>query len=381
MLIGLKLGIIGGGQLGGMLLRHAVDLGIEVWVLDSNPKCAAVNYTNHFVLGSPTNFDDVVAFGSNVDVVTIELEAVNTDALAALQAMGKTVAPGAALVHMIQDKYRQKAYLHQHGFPVVTGSWVAGKEQIEAMQQKLPFCFKLATSGYDGRGVFMVRTEQDWNELPDVAGFIEPVVDIEQEIAVIVARNANGEVVTYDPVLLAMDQQKQVLDYLVCPANITNDFKQKAAELGVAIANTIELQGLLAIELFITTDGSLIINELSPRPHNSGHHTIEATVTSQFEQHLRAVCNLPLGNTALRCNAITVNVFDEGFSQQDWQKQFATMLAMPDTHLHWYGKETGKLGRKLGHVTVCGSDKEAVAAKALTIKKLIRADESSYNNG
>lgn len=365
-----SIGILGGGQLGAMLIRHAVDFGLRIAVLDADENASTAGFTSAFTKGSPLSYEDVMSFGKQCDILTIEMEAVNTQALTDLMAMGKEVYPAPQLIATIQNKYHQKAFLQSLQLPVSPGILIEHKEDLHHHIDKLPACLKLCSGGYDGKGVMMLRNNDDIKNAFDAPSVLEELVDIEAELSVIVARNKNGEVRCYDPVMMVFDKVRNLIDYQLCPAPFDEVLLNEAKKYAEKIAQAVELVGILAVELFVTKDGQLVVNELAPRPHNSGHHSIEACVTSQYEQMLRAILNLPLGDTSITGHSLMMNIIEpdkKGISKEDLSK----VLAIGGAHLHWYGKAGGRPGRKMGHITIVGKHEEDVKEKATKIRKIL----------
>ncbi|RYD55499.1 MAG: 5-(carboxyamino)imidazole ribonucleotide synthase [Sphingobacteriales bacterium] len=369
----IKLGILGGGQLGSMLIRSAIDFGLNVSVMDKDPNATCARYTSSFTNGSLLDYDAVVNFGKDKDIVTIEIEAVNVDALEALEKQGVKVYPSPAIIRMVQDKYEQKKALMQFGVPVMPGVLINNKEELNSYKEKLPACLKLCRDGYDGRGVMILKSEQDIAGAFDKPSVLEDLASIKYEIAVIVSRNTKGEVSTFDPVMMIFDNERNILDYQLCPANISKEQEKKAREMAAKIGEGLGLVGILAVEMFVTTDDKIVINELAPRPHNSGHHSIEGCVTSQYEQHIRAMLGLPLGDTSYTQPSVMVNLLEPHLSKkEDFEEAIQTSVSISGSHLHWYGKKGGSEGRKMGHVTILGSTIEDAENKAQKIRQLLK---------
>lgn len=369
----IHIGVLGGGQLGGMLIRHAEDFGLYIHVLDSNPEATCARFTNNFVLGDTLNYDDVVNFGKGLDIITIEKEAVNTDALNYLREQGVKVYPSPEIISTVQDKYKQKEFLQQHEIPVAEGILIEGKDELSKYKDRLPACLKMCRDGYDGKGVMMLRKEEDFENAFDVPSVLEELVEIRKELAVIVARNEKGDVTCYDPVEMVFNKELNLLDYQLAPAEISDKHAAQARDLATKTAKALNLVGILAVEMFLTTDDKVIVNELAPRPHNSGHHTIEACVTSQYEQLLRAILNMPLGDTTAHKKSVMINILEpaEGKKEQ-LQQTFNAALSTKDAHLHWYGKKNSKEGRKVGHITVNGDSIGEAVSKAEEIRNAIK---------
>lgn len=364
-----KIGILGGGQLGAMLLRSAIDFGLDIAVMDKDPEAACSHYTGSFQVGDLRDYDRVIEFGKDLDIITIEIEAVNAEALAELESRGVKVFPSPAIISMVQDKYKQKQFLEQHGLPVAPGQLVQNKAELKDKIKSWPVCLKLCREGYDGRGVMMLRSEADLESAFDAPCVIEEYVEIGLELSVIVARNEAGETRHFEPVAMMFDKRNNVLDYQLCPAPVSEAISAEACALARRVAEAAGLVGIMAVEMFVTPDNRVIVNELAPRPHNSGHHSIEACATSQFEQHLRAILNLPLGDTATLFSSAMVNLLGNPVLQ-DGVAGLRPLLEMDNVHLHWYGKQF-RTGRKLGHATVKGASVEEVSLKADIIRNYL----------
>ncbi|UPK72118.1 5-(carboxyamino)imidazole ribonucleotide synthase [Chitinophaga filiformis] len=371
MLENLKIGILGGGQLGGMLIRHAIDLGLSISVMDKDANAPCARYTSSFFQGSPTSYEDVLAFGKDLDVITIEMEAVNIDALRELEKQGKKVFPAPDTIKVIQDKYTQKQFLLSHNIPVVPGEAIEDRNDLYKHENKLPGCLKKRRNGYDGYGVMVLKTSADIAAAFDEPSVLEELVDIKNEISVIVARNEQGDVKCYDAVMMVFSGEKFVLDFQEAPAQLEEGILKEATILAEKIADALKLVGILAVEMFVTKDNKVLVNELAPRPHNSGHHTIEASNTSQYEQLLRAILGLPLGDTSLHCPSLMINILETAALISNRQEKLQSLLAVEGAHLHWYGKKGNRIGRKIGHITITGSTMEGVISKAATIRKIL----------
>jgi 5-(carboxyamino)imidazole ribonucleotide synthase len=371
----IKLGILGGGQLGAMLIRSAIDFGLKVSVLDMQEEAPAARFTNAFSVGDPMCYETVLAFGRTVDVLTIEKEAVNVEALQQLALEGIQVHPSPSVIGLIQDKWVQKKALEAAGIPVVPGILVLNREALYNHMHRLPGCLKLCTQGYDGKGVMMIRTEADIATAFDAPSVLEDLVAVKQELSVIIARNATGAVACYDPVMMIFDKERFVLDFQVCPAGVAPQIGIDACDIAMKVAEAVKLEGILAVEMFVTEEGQLLVNELAPRPHNSGHHTIEACATSQYEQHLRAILGLPLGDTRTLLPSVMINILEPAAQYRDVRKHaLHNILGSSETHLHWYGKSSGQEGRKMGHITITDHTIEAALGKAAKIHHLMKHD-------
>lgn len=365
----IKIGVLGGGQLGGMLIRHAIDFGIYIKVLDSSPDATCARYTNNFVLGDTLDYDAVMAFGKGQDIITIEKEAVNVDALDELAKEGVKIYPSPNVIRIVQDKYSQKEFLQQYDIPVSPGTLVKDKKELQKHKDRLPAVLKLCRDGYDGKGVMILRTKADMDKAFDAPCVLEDLVAIRKELAVIVSRNAHGEVMCYDPVEMVFNKELNLLDYQLAPAEITDRNAAQAKDLAIRIAEALELTGIMAVEMFLTIDDEILVNELAPRPHNSGHHTIEACVTSQYEQLLRALLDMSPGDTTAHKKSVMINILEPAEGKKDQlDRIFKAALGTKDAHLHWYGKKNSKEGRKVGHITVNGDSISEAVSKAEAIR-------------
>jgi len=373
MLQDLKIGILGGGQLGAILLRYAIDFGLDVSVMDKDPDAPCSRHTSSFTIGDPANFEDVVRFGSQLNIITIEKEAVNTRALKHLRENGVKVYPSPETIEMIQDKYAQKLFLKENDIPVVPGNFARSRKDLEKYIDKFPVCLKKCANGYDGKGVMILKTPTDLLRAFDEPCVVEELIEIKHEISVIVSRNEHGTIECYDPVLMIFNKERLILDFQMCPANIDIDMAMQACNVAIKTAEALKLVGILAVEMFIATDGKLYVNELAPRPHNSGHHTIEAHATSQFEQQIRVILGLPMGTTKLNKASVMINILEPAaYRKNTINEALKTILCTSDVHLHWYGKSSGKEGRKMGHVTIVETNIENALSKAVMIRHLLK---------
>lgn len=373
MINNIHLGVLGGGQLGTMLVRSAIDFGIKVSVMDKNPDAPCSRYTSSFFCGDPMSYNDVMEFGKGVDIITIEKEAVNTTALRHLQKQGVKVYPSPDIIDIIQDKFLQKNFLTSIHIPVAKGYPVLNRKDLENHFDKLPGCLKKCRNGYDGNGVMIIHSPKDIENAFDEPSVLEELIDIKNEISVIVSRNESGTIECYDPVMMIFDQERFILDFQLCPANISKNIAVEACNIAMKIAEELELVGILAVEMFITQDEKLLVNELAPRPHNSGHHTIETCTTSQYEQQLRAVLGLPLGKTKLTSTSAMVNIIEPAaIKKSSMEQALRTLIGMTDVHLHWYGKNEHRVGRKIGHVTITEDNIESALAKAVMVRHILK---------
>lgn len=367
-----KLGILGGGQLGRMLIQSGIDFNIAFSILDpdAHAPCSALSEFHH---GKLTDFDAVMKFGSDCDVITIEIENVNTKALKALVSQGKKVYPQPEVIELIQDKRIQKKFYSDHNIPTAEFVLTENAADVKKHKDFLPAVNKLGREGYDGRGVQILRSETDLSKAFDSPGLLEKLIDFEKEISVIVARNERGDVKTFAPVEMVFHPVQNLVEYLFAPATITSAISKEADDIARKIITELNMVGLLAVEMFVTKDGKVLVNEIAPRPHNSGHQTIEANVTSQYEQHLRAILNLPLGDTSLLLPSAMVNLLGEpGFEGLAKYQGFDEVIALPGVHVHLYGKKITKPYRKMGHVTIVDEDVVRLKKKANFVKETLK---------
>lgn len=369
----LQLGILGGGQLGRMLIQEAINFNVNIQVLDPDKNAPCRNLCNHFQCGSLTDFDTVYAFGRNLDLVTIEIEKVNVDALEKLEEEGIMVYPQSRIIRLIQDKGLQKQFFKQNNIPTAPFQLISSKDNLFNTTMPLPFIQKLRKDGYDGRGVKKLLDEVDLETAFDAPSLIEEWIDFEKELAIIVSRNERGEVATFPCVEMEFNPQANLVEFLISPSTLPFEIQQRAEMLARKIAEDLQIIGLLAVELFLTKDGQLLVNELAPRPHNSGHQSIEGNFTSQFAQHLRAIFNLSPGNTAIRSNAVMVNLLGEaGHEGLAHYKGVEEILAMEGVYLHLYGKKYTKPFRKMGHICVINEDREVAIETARKVQQTIK---------
>ena len=372
-----KVGILGGGQLGKMLLYNTRKFDIYTCVLDPNPEAPCKIACNEFFVGNLMDFDTVFEFGKKVDTLTIEIENVNVDALSALEKEGVKVYPSAETLATIQNKAKQKLFYVDHGLPTADFKRYAYidelKRAIKHNVQPLPFVWKSAQFGYDGKGVKIVRTVTDLCELPNVECIAETLVPFKKELAVTVARTPDGEVKAYPVVEMEFHPEANQVEYILCPARISENITKKAELVALRTAAAFHHVGLLAVELFLTENNEILINEVAPRPHNSGHQTIEASYTSQFEQHLRAVLNLPLGETENKVSGVMVNLVGaEGYQGLVVYENIEKILKLNGVTPHIYGKKETRPFRKMGHVTIVHPEINEARAIAQQVKETVK---------
>lgn len=352
-----RIGLLGGGQLGRMLLQAAIDFDLHVHVLDPDPQASCHRLTPDFRVGSFQDFDTVYDFGKNLDVITVEIESVNLEALKALQQAGVQVFPQPEVLEIIQDKRSQKQFFRENNLP--TAEFVLTDDRADARRHAafLPAVHKIGKGGYDGRGVQLLRQETDFDAAFDAPAVLEKAIDFEKELAVIVARRADGQMAAFPTVEMVFHPEANLVESLFAPADISPDLHEKACHLAQRTAEAFGIVGLLAVELFLTKNGQLLINEVAPRPHNSGHHTIRANDVSQYEQHWRAVLGWPLGQTAAHSAAGMLNLLGaEGHQGPAHYEGLEQLLAEPGVHPFLYGKSTTRPFRKMGHITLVAAD-------------------------
>ena len=372
-----KLGILGGGQLGRMLLAETQKFDIHTAVLESNKNAPCAAICNEFVVGNLLDFDAVYNFGKKVDLLTIEIENINLDALDRLEAEGLKIFPKPKDLRIIQSKAIQKKFYLNHQIPTAAfHHFEYFKELKQSYENKsitFPFVWKAARFGYDGNGVKVVRNIEDLNRLPNEECITEELIPFKNELAVIVARNEDGETKTYPVVEMEFHPEANQVEYVICPARIDSNIAKQAREVALKVVNDLDFIGLLAVEMFQTKEDEILVNEVAPRPHNSGHYSIEASYTNQFEQHLRSVLNLPLGNTASKVAGIMVNlVGEEGFSGQVIYQNIEKIIKIEGVTPHIYGKKETRPFRKMGHVTIVNSDIDVARKIAQKVKETIR---------
>ena len=372
-----KLGILGGGQLGKMLLTETRKFDITTLVLDPSNEAPAQFGANKFFVGSLLDYETVYQFGKMCDAITIEIENVNLDALDTLEEEGHIVFPSPKTLRLIQNKGKQKDFYVENNIPTSKHQRFVDlndlKKSLEKDELEFPFVWKCAQFGYDGNGVKICRSTIDLHNLPEVECIAEEMVPFKNELAVIVARNAKGDIKTYPVVEMEFHPEANQVEYVICPARIDEKVAQLAIETALQVSRAFNHVGLLAVEMFQTANDDILVNEVAPRPHNSGHHTIEASYTSQFENHLRSVLNLPLGNTDSKVAGIMVNlVGEEGFSGPVIYENIEKIMAIDGVTPHIYGKKETRPFRKMGHVTIVNEDMTEARKIAEEVKNSIR---------
>lgn len=367
-----KVGILGGGQLGRMLIQSGIDFNLQFKVLDPDAH-APCSTLAEFITGKLTDYNTVIQFGSDCDLITIEIENVNTSALKKLVELGKKVFPQPHIIELIQDKRLQKNFYKHNNIPTAEFLLTENAADVIRNVHFIPAVNKLAREGYDGRGVQVMRTPEDLTKAFDAPGLLEKLIDFEKEIAVIVARDEDGKVKIFPVVEMVFHSDYNLVDYLFAPAHIPASIAAEANRIAEKIISKLEMVGLLAVEMFVTKDGKVLVNEIAPRPHNSGHQTIEANVTSQYEQHLRAIMHWPLGDISMLMPSAMVNLLGEpGYEGPAQYQGFETIIRETGVHVHLYGKTTTKPFRKMGHVTIVDQDIDRVRLKVNFVKETLK---------
>lgn len=368
-----KIGILGGGQLGRMLLQAAANYPVETFVLENDEQCPAAHLCHHFVKGDIRNFDDVYNFGKNLDAITIEIESVNEDALEKLEQEGVRVYPRPSALRTIKNKILQKEFYKQQQIPTSAFVITQNLAELRANASFLPAVHKVGVGGYDGRGVQLLNTPADLEKGFDAPAVLEKMVTIHREISQIVAINDKGETALYPLVDMVVDPRLNLLDYQISPADVPEKALWKIEAIALAVVKGLKSPGIFAVELFIDKQGDVFVNETAPRVHNSGHHTIEANYSSQFDMLWRVMLQYPLGNTDHILPAAIVNLVGaEGFEGEAKYQGLEEILQMENVFVHLYGKKQTKPGRKMGHVTIVSKDKQDLTYKANRIKNILK---------
>lgn len=367
-----KIGVLGGGQLGRMLIQAANSLDIQLHMLDPDPQAPCAQIAHSFSNGSLLDYNTVFDFGQNKDLITVEIENVNTDALKDLEQKGVKVFPQPHILELIRDKGLQKQFYLDHQIP--TAPFIFWEPtRLEALPFEFPVVHKLRTGGYDGKGVNIIQDQQTLENSFKEVSIIEACIPFEKELSVIVARNENGQTNCFPLVECEFNPEANLVEFLFSPAEVQADIATKAQAISIEIIEKLGMVGLLAVEFFLTKDGQLLVNEIAPRPHNSGHHTIEICQTSQFEQHIRAILNLPLGPTNLIQAGAMINLVGaKNHEGPVFYEGLENILSIAGVHPHLYAKATTKPFRKMGHITITDASMNAVREKAQLVKKSIQ---------
>jgi 5-(carboxyamino)imidazole ribonucleotide synthase len=372
-----KLGIIAGGQLGKMLIQVTNTWDIKSYVLDPANDCSCSTICTKFFQGDYTEYNVIYNFGRQVDMLTYEIENINVDALIKLKEEGLKIFPDPEVLKIIQNKGLQKAFYKTHSIPSSSFELFKSKKEIvngiQTNNITYPFVQKLCTQGYDGRGVAVINSENDLNKLLEGESIVEEKVKIKKELSVIVARNQLGEVKAFPAVEMEFNSNANLVERIICPASMSENVLEQARLLAEKVIVELDIIGLLAVEMFIDEEGKLLVNEVAPRPHNSGHHTIECAITSQYEQHLRAILNLPLGDTSIIIPSVMLNILGEqGYSGKVKIEGMKECMAIPGVKIHIYGKKDTKPNRKMGHVTIIDKSLESAMEKGNRVSNLLK---------
>ena len=370
------IGILGGGQLGKMVLDVANKWGLKVYILDSNENCPSNKLCSKFFQGDLMDFDTVVKFGRMVDVLTIEIENVNVEALKFLESNGMEVLPQSEVIEIIQDKSKQKEFYINNQIPTSSFKILKGiselKEDISKGKISFPFVWKASRMGYDGYGVNKISNNKDLEKIDDCPCIIEELISIKKELSVMIASRKSGELINYPVVEMEFNSDSNQVEYILSPAKINNDLKSKAEKLAIKVAKKLKITGILAVEMFLTSEDEILVNEVAPRPHNSYHFSIEGSYTSQFEQLLRSILDMPLGSTKIIETAVMVNLVGEkGSKGPVIYKNFDQIIGLEGVNPHIYGKFETRFNRKMGHVTVVNENIDRAKELAKEIKETI----------
>lgn len=369
----LKVGILGGGQLGRMLLQAAANYPVETFVMENDTECPAAHLCHHFTKGDIKNFDDVYHFGKQVDALTIEIESVNEDALEKLESEGVKVYPRPSALRIIKNKIAQKQFYKERGIPTAAFVVTENIKALESHEDFLPAVHKIAMGGYDGRGVQVIKSKDDFAKGFDAASVLEKMVNIDKEISLIVAINEKGETALYPAVDMVFDPYLNLLDYQMSPATLPEKVLWKIEAIALKVVKELKSPGIFAVEMFVDRKGDVFVNETAPRVHNSGHHTIEANFSSQFDMLWRVMLGYPLGNAKHIMPAAIVNLLGaEGYSGVAHYEGLIDVLKMENVFVHIYGKKQTKPGRKMGHITILSKDKQDLVYAANKIKQAIK---------
>lgn len=372
-LANLNIGILGGGQLGRMLIQNAINLNLNISILDPDKNAPCKHLVKKFTCGSLNDYETVFDFGKDKDIITIEIENVNTEALKNLEKQGVKVYPQPHIIEMIQDKGLQKMFYQRNDIPSPDFFVVENKKQIIKYADYFPFYQKLRKGGYDGKGVCKLVNPHHLEKAFDAPCVLERLVDFEKELSVLVARNESGEIKCFPVVECEFNPELNLVEFLFSPASIKKKTEKEAIEIATQLAEKLGIVGLLAVEFFLTKDGKLLVNEIAPRPHNSGHQTIEGNITSQFEQFWRAILNLPLGDTSIVKASVMVNLLgDFGHEGVAIYQGLDDVLKFSGVYIHLYGKKHTKPFRKMGHTTIVDEDIIKAKQKAKIVKQMLR---------
>jgi 5-(carboxyamino)imidazole ribonucleotide synthase len=370
----LKIGMIGGGQAGAPLISYAIDYGLDISIMDTHPNAACNRYKSSFQAGNPLSFDDVVNFGKDKDVITIQTEAVDSNALRKLRDLGVKIYPSPETLDIIQDKFVQKYHLKKFNIPVAMGWLVADKEELNSHSDKLPAILKKCTQGYDGKGILKLRTAEDIAHAFNEPCVLEELVEIKQEISVILSRNQGGIIECYDPVHMIFDEDRMLLDFQICSPDLEKDTAVKICTIAIQVAEAVNLVGIIAVEMFIANNGKIYVNELAPRPQNSAHNTTATAKISKFEQQVRRMLGLQMRTAQTPSPPVMMNILEPAAHRHHaLMEALKSILCTNDIHLHPSDKQGYQQARKMGHLTITGVERENAISKSVMIKHLLNA--------
>ncbi|WP_018612802.1 5-(carboxyamino)imidazole ribonucleotide synthase [Segetibacter koreensis] len=376
----MKVGILGGGQLGRMLLQSAANYPVETFVMENDANCPSAHLCHHFVQGNIRDFDSVYHFGKNLDALTIEIEAVNVEALEKLESEGVKVFPNSAAIKIIKNKILQKQFYSAYKIPSPEYIVTQNVSQLNEHLSFLPAVHKIGMGGYDGRGVQLLRKSEDFSKGFDAPSVLEKMVDIKKEIALMVAMNEKGETTIYPSAEMLFDPVLNLLDFQISPADLPEQTLWKAEAIALRVVKELKSAGIFAVEMFVDQNNEVWVNETAPRVHNSGHHTIEGNYCSQFDMLWRVILGYPLGNTDPILPSAIVNVLGaENFSGKAVYKGLKDVLKIDNVFVHLYGKQDTKPGRKMGHVTILSNERQELIHQAMKIKKLLTVESENAN--
>ena len=369
----IKAGILGGGQLGRMLLQAAANYPVETYLMENDPGCPAAHLCHHFTRGDITNFDEVYKFGAGLDALTIEIESVNEEALMKLEAEGVKIYPKPAALKTIKNKITQKQFYKDNGIPTCDFIITQQANELVGHLDFLPAMHKTGTGGYDGRGVQLINSKEDLGLAFDGPALLEKLVHIKKEIAIIIAVNDQGESAMYPSVDMVFDNRLNLLEYQISPAELPEKVLWKAEAVARKVVSDLKSPGIFAVELFVDNDDNVFVNETAPRVHNSGHHTIEASFSSQFDMIWRIILGYPLGNTSGILPAAIVNLLGaDGYSGEVFYEGLTEILKIDNVFVHIYGKKETRPGRKMGHITILSREKQELIHQANRIKQTVK---------
>ena len=368
-----RLGMIGGGQLGRMFIQESTNFDVNIHILDPDKNAPCKSICSEFTVGSLTDYDTVFNFGLDKDLITVEIENINIDALEELERLGKKVFPQPNVLRIIQDKGLQKQFYKNNAIPTADFYLIENVSELTAYKNMFPLMQKLRKGGYDGKGVQAIRNDEDVAMAFNSPSVVEKMIPFSKELSVIVARNENGDTVVYPTVECEFNPIANLVEFLFSPASVSPEIEEKARKIAIDVIDKLGMVGILAVEFFLLENGDLLVNEIAPRPHNSGHHTIECNVTSQFEQHMRSILNLPLGSTKMLQKGVMINLLgEEGYEGSAIYKGLEEVISIEGVKVHLYGKENTKSFRKMGHVTIFNDSLEEAKTIARNVQKTIK---------